>query len=223
MTRIKRIKNIIHTGVFQQKKELLIAVFVLINLSVFPQVIEIKGVEVEIDSVLSGSSSYEITARDNITLSPGFSFTPFQGCSLLTEIDPFYTEPVDTGNITGGPGGDIGELVGDDGVVGAIPGTFAASPSGAATYTIPIECPAGVNGMTPNIALAYNSQAGNGIAGWGWNISGVSAISRVPKTIYYDDEAKEIQWDSTDVFALFSKKTTNFHKEIYAANLCKST
>jgi len=202
MTHTNRIKNIKHTGVFQQKKELLIAVFVLLNLSVFAQVIEIKGIEVEIDSVLSGSSSYEITARDNITLSPGFSFTPSHGCSLLTEIDPFYTEPVDTGNITGGPGGDIGELVGDDGVVGAIPGTFAASPSGAATYTIPIECPAGVNGMTPNIALVYNSQAGNGIAGWGWNISGVSAISRMPKTIYYDDEAKEIQWDSTDVFTL---------------------
>ena len=107
MTHTNRIKKKIHAGIFQQKKELLIAVFVLFNLSVFAQVIEIKGIEVDIDSVLSGSSSYEITARDNITLSPGFSFTPSQGCSLLTEIDPFYTEPVDTGNITGGPGGDI--------------------------------------------------------------------------------------------------------------------
>jgi len=48
--------------------------------------------------------------------------------------------------------------------------------------------------MTPQIGLAYNSQTGNGIAGWGWNISGLSSISRVPKNIYYDDEVENIDF-----------------------------
>ena len=34
-------------------------------------------------------------------------------------------------------------------VTGSIPGKFSVSPSGAATYSIPIEVPPGVNGLHP--------------------------------------------------------------------------
>ena len=76
--------------------------------------------------------------------------------------------------------------------VGGIADAFDVSPTGAAIYSIPIEAPLGVNGMQPNIAIIYNSQAGNGVVGYGANISGVSVITSVPKSIYYDGTAKGI-------------------------------
>jgi len=65
-------------------------------------------------------------------------------------------------------------------------GSFAVSPSGAATYTVPIWAPPGPHGIQPNIALSYNSQSGNGIAGVGWNISGLSSIYRCNLTYAQD-------------------------------------
>ena len=86
--------------------------------------------------------------------------------------------------------------------VGTIQGAFNVNPTGAATYTIPIQVPLGITGMQPNIAITYNSQSGNGIVGWGTTISGISAITRVPKSIYYDGTAKGIAYNSTDALML---------------------
>ncbi|MFZ4454997.1 MAG: FG-GAP-like repeat-containing protein [Bacteroidales bacterium] len=86
--------------------------------------------------------------------------------------------------------------------VGSIPGQFAVSPSGAATYSIPIECPAGINGMQPNISLVYNSQGGNGPLGVGFAISGLSSISRTTKNLYTDGIIAGMTFTSADIFSI---------------------
>jgi RHS repeat-associated protein len=85
---------------------------------------------------------------------------------------------------------------------GSIAGSFNVSPSGGATYEIPIEVPIGLGGLEPKLAIAYNSQIGNGLLGWGCNLSGLSAITRVPQNLYSDNAVTGLAIDGTDRFAL---------------------
>lgn len=86
--------------------------------------------------------------------------------------------------------------------VGITEGQLSVSLSGAATYTIPIAVPPGINGVVPQISLAYNSQGGNGMAGFGWNVSGISAITRIPATKYHDNVIDPVDFNALDRFAL---------------------
>jgi len=49
--------------------------------------------------------------------------------------------------------------------VGTLPGSFSVSPSGAATYAIPIDLPPGRAGMTPELAFVYNNHTPSTIMG----------------------------------------------------------
>nr|NQU92355.1 hypothetical protein [Bacteroidota bacterium] len=89
--------------------------------------------------------------------------------------------------------------------VGTLPGSFGVSPSGAATYTIPLDLPPGRAGMTPEISLNYNSQGGDGVMGKGWSIGGWSFIGRVNETQYYDQRNGSVDF-ADDVFSLDGKR-----------------
>jgi hypothetical protein len=84
----------------------------------------------------------------------------------------------------------------------ATPGQFAVNASGAATYTIPIQMPPMPGGLVPQLALTYNSQAGNGYAGVGWSISGLSAITRCPATQAQDGVSRGLTYDGRDALCL---------------------
>ncbi|MDR2215146.1 MAG: hypothetical protein LBE59_04815, partial [Nevskiaceae bacterium] len=86
--------------------------------------------------------------------------------------------------------------------VGRTPGNFAVTPQGSATYTIPIFTPPGVNGLTPSLALTYNSASGVGYVGRGWSLAGLSAIQRCNKTIAQDGAASAVQLQVEDGYCL---------------------
>ena len=88
-----------------------------------------------------------------------------------------------------------------DTVVGAIGGSGSAGGLGGAVYTIPIQVPEGLGGIHPSIAVAYNSQGGNGLLGWCWDLQGVSSITRMGTTQYHDGEMSGVDFYN-DRFAL---------------------
>lgn len=62
--------------------------------------------------------------------------------------------------------------------VGTIDGVFSVDGNGAATYQIDLELPPGTAGLTPELALTYNSQRDNGTIGMGWALNGIESIAR---------------------------------------------
>lgn len=94
-------------------------------------------------------------------------------------------------------------------LTGKIPGDFSVSPSGAATYSIPIALPPGLGGMQPHLSLAYSSQAGNGIVGRGWGLSGLSTITRCPSTTVSDGLVMPVRLTSDDRFCLDGQRLIN--------------
>lgn len=94
-------------------------------------------------------------------------------------------------------------------VPGKVPGEFSVSPSGAATYRIPIQLPPGIAGMEPRLALSYNSQAGNGIMGLGWSLEGLSVITRCPKTMATDGFRSAITHTPEDRFCIDGQRLIN--------------
>lgn len=85
---------------------------------------------------------------------------------------------------------------------GTTPAQLSVSLTGAAVYNIPISIPPGIKDIKPHVGLSFSSQAANGLAGWGWNVSGLSTISRIPSTKFHDNEIDGIDFDNKDRFAL---------------------
>ncbi|WP_026711072.1 RHS repeat-associated core domain-containing protein [Flavobacterium filum] len=89
------------------------------------------------------------------------------------------------------------------------------SESGAMTYMVPIDIVEGRNSFHPNIALVYNSQSGNGMAGWAWNISGLSTITLGGKSKFIDGITKGSQFDGSDPFYLDGERLLTVSPTIF--------
>ena len=99
--------------------------------------------------------------------------------------------------------------------VGEIPYETGTTPTGGLTVSVPIStlpCP----GTTPSISLVYNSQGGEGLAGYGWDITGLSAITLDAKNPYFDGTvaAPDPSQPANQVFALDGVRLVNGNDEM---------
>ncbi|HRB73127.1 MAG TPA: SpvB/TcaC N-terminal domain-containing protein, partial [Flavobacterium sp.] len=81
-------------------------------------------------------------------------------------------------------------------------GKLEISNTGAATYTLPIARPPSLKNTGPLINIVYQSGLFTGIVGQGWNIQGISAISRIPSRIDLDGQRQGIRFTNDDKLAL---------------------
>lgn len=86
--------------------------------------------------------------------------------------------------------------------VGKIDISSGVTQTGAKVYEVPIKVPAGMNNFQPELSLAYNSQQGNSLLGIGWSLNGLSKITRVPKTLHYNNVVAPLSLDKNDCFVL---------------------
>jgi RHS repeat-associated protein len=147
--------------------------------------------------------------RDYVRLLPGYSFkagtgsimnakvqsglTPAAAANFLSIANPTNSPTVTPETLT---------AINTSAAVGQIPISSSVSPSGAKCYNVPIEIVPGRQGFQPNISLSYNSQAGNGVVGIGWNINGLSSIERVNKNMFFDGMNDIPALTIEDVFTL---------------------
>ena len=165
----------------------------------------------------------------------GFSFwvsaqdmggTPVEGLIPITRTDSPNQNPKTLNNTSEFSTMSIPEMqsmaiatapTGNSSEVGTTEGQLSVSLSGSATYNIPIMVPPGINGVVPQISLVYNSQGGNGLAGYGWNIAGISKITRIPSTKFHDGVIDGVDFDNLDRFA-FDGQRLIAKSGVYGAN-----
>ncbi|MGI9652011.1 RHS repeat-associated core domain-containing protein [Chryseobacterium sp. RLHN22] len=80
-------------------------------------------------------------------------------------------------------------------------GNTEVNGSGQLQFTLPIALPPGVKSVAPQINLTYTNGLTNGIAGYGWNLSGISSISRIGKNLEKNNEIIGIKLDYSDNYS----------------------
>lgn len=88
----------------------------------------------------------------------------------------------------------------------AVRGELSVSDAGSATYEIPLEVVAGRGGFQPSLAIRYSSSGGNGPLGVGFALTGLSQISRCPRTVADEGIAQGVQLTADDRFCLNGQK-----------------
>lgn len=90
----------------------------------------------------------------------------------------------------------------DGGIVGKSEDEYRITPTGQLSYDIPIPTLPGTGGMKPCLSVSYNSSTKDGLLGYGFDLNGLSVISRTPSDIFHDGKASAISFSDNYHFSL---------------------
>ncbi|MBO4719364.1 MAG: VCBS repeat-containing protein [Prevotella sp.] len=110
------------------------------------------------------------------------------------------------------------------GYVGRTEGELTITPLGQANYEIPIPAIPGTGGMVPHLSISYNSSNRSGLLGYGFDLTGLSVIGRVPQNLALDGRVGEVTFTADDRFALDGTRlvvtdTVNPLQRIYSTEM----
>ena len=86
--------------------------------------------------------------------------------------------------------------------VGKIDDEFTVTPMGQVNYEIPIPALPGTGGIAPKLSVSYSSSTKSALFGYGFDLKGLSMVSRVPRNKFNDDAAGFVDFTSNDRYAL---------------------
>lgn len=78
--------------------------------------------------------------------------------------------------------------------------------NGFLNYAVNFDVPKGAAGLQPTLGLAYSSNFVDGMVGLGFNLTGLSAITRTGKTIYHDGTSSAISGNQWDAYSMDGKR-----------------
>ncbi|MCE0494154.1 RHS repeat-associated core domain-containing protein [Vibrio salinus] len=73
---------------------------------------------------------------------------------------------------------------------------------GQATYVLPVDVAPGRAGFQPELSLSYQSDGSNGLLGMGWQLDGISVISRCGQNRITDGHWRGVNFNSDDRYCL---------------------
>jgi Salmonella virulence plasmid 65kDa B protein len=151
-----------------------------------------------------GTYAYQVRACNASGCS---AYTAPATVNVITALSDFPDAPVVPPSVPIPNQGWVGTLLGTPSVEG-----------GSATYRIPIEVPPGRVGMQPELSLTYNSRNGNGVAGVGWAVSGLSKFYRCPRTLAQDGGNRTVQHDANDCLCMDGQRLVTANGVSYGSD-----
>ena len=113
----------------------------------------------------------------------------------------------------------------EDELVGKIDDEFMVTPMGQANYEIPIPALPGTGGITPKLSVSYSSSTKSALLGYGFDLKGLSIVSRIPRNKFNDGTAGCVDFTANDRFALdgarlIQTSSSNSIQEFSTENNC---
>jgi len=155
-------------------------------------------------TILYQTETVSRTVQDpqTVVMAQGFHAKPGGSNTFIAKIGPATENPgggpLDSGAGENNPSGTTapeGKKFQDT------KGMADVNGAGQFQFTVPIALPPGIKSVEPQVALVYNSGSPNGIAGYGWNISGITSISRTGKNLEKDGIMQGAQLDYSDFYS----------------------